>query len=287
MLKYINLFLIYIVIMCASSCILGKSNLAQLCNQSPFDYDLGIKIVTCKKPSSAVTICCHGYGGDNSIVDVINSYNIFSGHLLGFNFPDFAITSRVDHSKSAYGTPKEILPLLYILKRCVCDLKHDKINLYGFSAGGGAIINALSALLNNNSIDHELIKLGVKPEHKKHILSALKRGLIVLDCPLKSVEEIITKRGPSKELEELARHYVTNKMIPIEVLNNLKGLNQTILLDFEKPDEVIGNRDDKLFIERLTKINHGNTIVSVSSGTGHCGYHTELWENVKAAMGKQ
>ena len=255
-----------------------ENNLSKLNQENPFNYDLGIKIIKCKTPGDEVTICCHGYGSNNSIADFINSHDNFSGHLLGFNFPDYNINSKIDHKKSVYGTPQEILPLIYILKRCICDLKLGPINLYGFSAGGGAIINALSALMHSNC-DHLLKKINILPEHKKEILTALENGVVILDCPLKSIDEIITFRGANKELEILQHNYKKNNMIPIEVLNTLNGIDLDIFLNFQNNDEILSNRDDQLFIDRLSKINQGKTIVSTSFDKGHNAYHKALWKS--------
>lgn len=258
----------------------SKDKLLRLTKQNPFNYDLGIKIVACNKSGSDITICCPGYGANSSLANTINSYNIFSGHIISFNFPDYNITSEVDHNNSAYGTSREIIPLIYILKQCICDLKIKRVNLYGFSAGGGAIINLLSDLTSTKH-DTDLKSFAISSENKKEILSALQKSFIILDCPLKSVREIIAFREASKELVIMEKHYSENNMEPINVLDKLTGINLTIFLNFENPDEILSNHDDKLFIDKLENANQGKTIISISSNEGHCGYHTELWKNIK------
>jgi alpha-beta hydrolase superfamily lysophospholipase len=224
-----------------------KDKLLELIEQNPFNYDLGIKVITCKVSSPT----------------------------------DYNISEITDHNKSAYGTPQEILPLLYLLKRCACDLKLKSINLYGFSAGGGAIINVLSAL-NTTKYDIYLKPLGISTKDKKEIIDALQNGSIILDCPLKSIREIISFRGASKNLSILEKHYSANEMEPIDTLNALIGLDLTIFLNFENPDEILSNRDDQLFIDKLKKANQGRTIISISNDQGHIGYHTALWDNYKS-----
>ncbi len=245
-----------------------------------FFYDLGIKVIPSKSSSTAVTICCHGYGHNNQIVDVINSYNVFTENLIGFNFPDYNIKSTADHREVAYGTIDEILPLLYILKYCVCDLQISKINLYGFSAGGAAIINALG-VLNNSYHDRMLEEIGIFVEEKKRILNIIEQGYIILDCPLKSIGEIIAFRGNSPELKILAENYSNNVMNPIYSVYLLSGMKLNIMLHFQDPDEILSNRDDALFISRLIQINKGLTIVTTGSDRGHVGYHSALWSEYK------
>ncbi len=260
--------------------------LLDLYKNNPFNYNLDIKVVACKNPSSEVTICCHGYGGNSAFVNIVDKYNSFSGNLIGFNFFDHDINEHTDHTKSAYGTPQEIMPLLYLLKRCVCDLQLKLINLYGCSAGGGAIINALSALAGTD-YDILLKELNIFKKDKQAILLALKNGVIILDCPLKSVQEIISFRGSDKNLKILESHYIKNNMEPLGTLRTMQKIDLTIFLNFEMPDTVLSNRDDQLFINEIMKINQGRTIISTSSDQGHIGYHSKLWENYKAFKTEQ
>lgn len=247
---------------------------------NPFSFDLGVKVIPSKDKQAGVTICSHGYGHCNEIVDSVRAANAIKTHLIGFNFPDFGITDASDHAKSTFGSIDEILPLLYLIKRCVADLGLDTVNLYGFSAGGGAVINAIAAL-NETTFDKQLAALGITESNKKAMLDAVQKGTIILDCPLKSIDEIIALRGPSKNFSILDARYRKNGMRPIDAISKLAGLSLNILLYFEKKDDVLGNRDDKLFIERLKAANKGATTVVMESDGGHNGHHKALWEQYK------
>lgn len=275
--------LFLIIILCVSSMAYSNNNpdLQLLSKENPFAYDLGLKIIPDKQADAQVTICCHGYGHSNEIVDVVNYYNVILDHLIGFNFPDYGITSEVDHAQSAFGSINEVLPLLYILKRCTVDLHMPVINLYGFSAGGGAIVNAL-AVLNQTTYDQDLQKIGITSEDKSKIVKALQGGLIVLECPLKSVEEIIELRGHSPEFQALAVQFSKNNMRPIDTIQALAGLSLHILLYFEQGDDILGNRDDQMFIDRLKAANGGTTEVVFGTDGGHNGWHKNLWQKYKA-----
>jgi hypothetical protein len=257
-----------------------KDKLRELSHQNPFSHDLGIKIIPSKHEDTHVTICCHGYGHNHEIVDIVNSYDILEDHLIGFNFPDHNILYTGDYATCAFGTINEILPLLYIVKRCVSDLEMPVINIYGFSAGGGAVVNML-AILNQSIHDTQLEKIGITQQVKKKIVDALKKGLIILDCPLKSVEEIIDARGSSPELALVASKFVQNDMRPIDTVTKLHGLPLNILLSFQVPDETLSNRDDALFISRLRAANQGKTWVVIASDGGHNAAHTTLWDYYK------
>lgn len=277
----IRLVLIIIVGIPAMTFTITKKQLSSVFKQHPFSYDLGITLIEGKKKDAAVTICCHGYGHNAQIAEIVAANKVLSDqHLIGFNFPDYGITAESDHRLSTFGTIDEMLPLLYILKCCACDNSLSSINLYGFSAGGGAIINAL-ATLNTSSHDERLTGIGISAKNKQQILSALENGIIILDCPLKSMREIIDFRGSSIELEIVANQYTKNNMNPIDQLPKLTGLKLNILLYFQKPDEILGNRDDALFIERLNQANSGKTTVVIANEGGHNRYHASLWRSYK------
>lgn len=245
-----------------------------------FSYDLGIKVIPSKVHTTEVTLCCHGYGHNNHIVDTVATYHALPGNLIGFNFPDHDITSEKDHHKSAFGSIDEILPLLYLIKYYACDVQLPVINLYGFSAGGGAVVNAL-AVLNQYRYQERLESLGITRDKANQMVQALERGLIVLDCPLKSIEEIIAVRGSSPELEIMRVRYSKNTMNPIDALSLLTGSHLNIILYFQDPDDVLGNRDDTLFIERLQKANKANTHVIIGADGGHNSYHAALWHYLR------
>lgn len=257
-----------------------ESTVIKVPKKHPFSYDLGVKLVCSKAPSNSVTICCHGYGHNNQIVDTVSSFGTISGNLVGFNFPDYNITGDRDHRDSKFGSIDEILPLLFLIKYYACDLKLPAVNLYGFSAGAGAIVNAL-AVLNKQSYLLRLSEIGITQKQITCMINALEKGHIILDCPLKSVDEIIAFRGTSPELEAMRANYARNNMNPVEVLPQLAGLNLNIILNFQASDDVLSNRDNSIFIERLRKANSGITEVIIGSDGGHNSYHTSLWDAYK------
>lgn len=250
----------------------------------PFPYDLAIKIYprTAAQQPDEVTICCHGYGQSSRFASIVKQWanGIFKEPIVGFNFPDFGITQTTDHADCAYGTINELLPLLFLIKQYACNNQNSTVHLYGFSAGGGAIINAL-AILNSQKYEPELLAIGITTEDKKIMRTALERGQIFLDCPLKSISEIIAHRGESNELAILAEKYNTNAMNPIDTLLSLKGLSLNIFIHFQDPDEILSNRDDALFIERLKEANNGITKSIISTDRGHIGYHATFWHFIK------
>ena len=243
----------------------------------PFEYDLHLHTIPGK--SDRMIICFHGYKGNYQIAHTLKESAVTDATLVSFNFPDHDIDEKkADPNKIALGTFHEILPAFYVLKKYVVDKKYDSIDVYGFSAGGAVAVNLLAAL-NGSNHDHELKKIGVGVEEKKSILRAIENGVVILDTPLKSIDEIIDIRGFDPGMAFVAKLYRDNNLRPIDSLHQLSGLKLNIILNFQKADEIICNRDDTLYIERLKKANHmGNTTVIIDQHGGHSAIHRSLWK---------
>lgn len=243
---------------------------------NPFNYDLQLKILPNEKSDAELLICMHGMGGDHTISEIMRSNPVLPYHIVGFNFPDYG-----SHYKSliqtTFGTFDEIAPALFVLKKCIVDGGVDKVHLYGFSAGGGAIVNAL-AVLNSNRYDKLLKSLGICYPEKQKILLSIQRGSIILEVPLKSFDEIADIYG-GREMKILAQRAQKNGMTPIENLKELQGLSLHCFLYFVCPDQALGNRDDSEFIKRLQNANSaGQTVAIIGKNGGHTTYHPELWQ---------
>lgn len=248
---------------------------------NPFGYNLGLNIIESNNDDAGIMLCFHGYGADSNIVYAVHAAHTVTDHLVGINFPDYSLHSRpYDPKKSSFGTINELLPMFYILKKAVVDNNLSRINLYGFSAGGGALINLL-ATLNQTTHDADLLKIGITSQMKKHMISAIEKGIIILDCPLKSTDEIMDLRGTSYEFTVLTERYKKNNMRPIDAIEKLKGMHLKIIVHFQNPDEILSNRDDQQFIDRLQAANSGTTYVTGGNDGGHNTIHTALWKKYR------
>ncbi len=251
----------------------------------PFDYDLHISLIP--GTSDRTMICFHGYGANHRIADSLKDRKFSDATLISFNFPDHDIEEKkYDPRRETFGTIDELLPALYVMKEIVLNKRLNSIDLYGFSAGGGALINAI-ALLNSSAYDAELKKVGIEAEGKEKVLLAIQKGIVILDTPLKSIEEIIDFRGTTEEFEILAENYRKNHLRPIDNLQSLKGLSLNILLHFQKNDEILSNRDDQIYIERLKEANSAGTVtVVIEDDGGHIAPHHSLWRSYSERMSK-
>lgn len=215
----------------------------------------------------------HGYGGSQEIADQIRAADVTDATLVSFNFPDHDLTDY-DPERATFGTPGELIPALEALTQLIVTEGRRNVDLYGFSAGGGALIN-LIALLNSDRY---------QVAHRQELLEVIQQGSILLDAPFKSIEEIIAFRGPSEEFSLMAERYARNRMRPIDSLEGWKGLRLNVIIYFERPDEVLSNRDDSLFVERLRQVNKDgtNTILFGTTG-GHNALHPALWSAYRQA----
>ncbi len=244
----------------------------------PFDYDLHLFSVPGK--SNRVMICFHGYGDNYEVSLSLKNLECVESTLISFNFPEYDITQgrKYNPNNATFGTIDELLPALYVMKQIVLDQGVESIDLYGFSAGGGALINAIG-VLNSAMYEAELKKIGIGGAEKKKLLAAIQKGVVVLDTPLKSIEEIIDCRGSTEEFEILAKNYRDNHLRPIDSLKLLKGLSLDILLHFQEDDETLSNRDDHIYIERLKEsLPEGKITVIVGNDGGHTAPHFSLWQ---------
>jgi hypothetical protein len=248
-----------------------------------FAHDLH---VTAMDGSNARTLLClHGYGANYRIIEEIQAKGLTESKLIGFNFPDHDLYSRELRAEEfSFGTIQELVPALYVLKTCVQEKDLEAIDLYGYSAGGGALVNAI-AVLHSSDYDEDLEKIGIGKREKSQLLAAIQKGVILLDVPLKSVEEIVDFRGPSYELDIVARNYRVNHFRPIDALDAMRGLSLHIIVYFEERDEVLSNRDDEIYMDRLRTANQlGRTEIIIGNAGGHCVPHHPLWQRYESRL---
>jgi len=280
-------FCFYIFLLFAPAWGIEQGTLKPYLEKHPFEYDMKITLCESINHNADVMLCCHGAGGDESIATFLHSHKIIPDHLIGFRFPDSGVAVYTkDPHQTHFGTIKELAPLLYLMKTLTVDAGLKKLNLYGFSAGGGAVINALSVLAQHR-YPEQLAAIGITPKTAQTILNAIQKGTVILDAPLKSIDEVHDMQDSSESLNVYVTRYTQNNLRPIDSVTSLSSLKLKILLYFQTPDEVIYNRDDKLYIKRLLKANSkGKTHVVIADNGGHSAIHTSLWQAYTKIMHK-
>src|SRR5579863_6770524 len=132
--------LIFLIGSCSSrdSC---KKMAEVLEKDNPFSHDLSVQ---CSPGTNkTILLCNHGFGGSSqSVMDRVRSNT--SDTVITFNYIDHDFSHETgDDTKTVVATPLEIMPLLYMLKKCVVDSKISSISLYGYALGAANIIYAI------------------------------------------------------------------------------------------------------------------------------------------------
>lgn len=271
-------FIIASIILIASFIVF--KNWEQSCHEkyeNPFPYDLHYRYISGESPR--IIICMHGLCGNYKIAKHLKSQGDIKESLVSFNFPDHSIQlGHFDPAKTTFGSIDELLPALFVFKKVIIDCKTKNVDFYGFSAGSGALINTIK-VLSSSEYDHDLRKIGINQTEKDLILQAIQNGFVILDCPLRSIEEIIAFRGSSPELEAIGERYRKNNLRPIDSIQSFENLSLRIILGFCSNDDIISNRDDKLFTNLIKKYNSKGTTFVVQDKKGrHSSYHKGLWD---------
>lgn len=268
--RFMRVFSVFLLVVFAFSCTDSRRKAPD------FTYDLHLSYQGESKDLAIV--CFHGFGGDYRVGESVEQFMQGKATMVSFNFPDYGKRSGfLDPDQTSFGTVNEILPALYVLKQTVIDRDFSKVCLYGFSAGAAAAVNCISAL-NTTLQDAALQSVGIYDLEKKKILAALEAGDVILDTPLKSIDELFALYGNTQELEVIGKRFRDNDMDPIHSLKFWQGLSLNVLVHFQIPDEVVSNRDDALFVEALKTYCRGNVDVLVGSDSGHSLPHPTLWD---------
>lgn len=142
---------------------------------TPFPYLLRARVFPAYNPNADPLVVFHGFGHDCQLGGILRENKCIQDHIISFNFPDANISNENFNAyQTAFGTIQEILPPLYLLKQLVVN-GAERISLYGFSAGGGAVVNVL-AVLNKKDYDKDLQAIGINLEMKQKISQALQKG---------------------------------------------------------------------------------------------------------------
>ena len=201
-----------------------------------------------------VMLCAHGASMDASIIDFLKKTDRFPFHLVSFNFPSHGPQIRKKPPEElTFGCFSELIPFFQALRQCVVGGNLDKIHLYGFSAGGGAIVNVLK-ILHLGLYPKELAQLQIHLEEREQILSAIQKGKIILDCPLKSVAEVSKGQKRAPVFAHFEKIYRENRFEPITSLKGLQGLDLEILLHFQSPDTTLTNEEDLHYIKQIKQV---------------------------------
>src|SRR5438105_2307915 len=123
--KFLFIFLFPLLLQAANIEEIGKI----LSSKAPFNYEISPIIVKGNAQNAPVLLCLHGYGGDNSIGQVVHSFGI-ENDIVSFNFPDYSLFERnISDGNTTFGSIQELLPFFYILKKLIVEGKQPSVHL--------------------------------------------------------------------------------------------------------------------------------------------------------------
>lgn len=246
-----------------------------------------------------VTLILHGFGSDSDeMIKYIHGLNP-RDHLVSFNLPYYNAFNRLFAGVSSIGTFDELAPLIFRLKTLIIDRGISKLNVYGFSIGGGVIVNTLM-VLSGTCFDQRLTAMGIDTDAKKQILDALRKGFLLLDSPLQDIGCVQLEREVAKRCEGLdqgmiemckkiaestmaqcAERCKISNLCPLNSFACIKHLGFSIILFLQDPDEILTNIHNEALIEHLTKDTTHQVTVLRHDEEGHFGTHARIWEKYR------
>jgi hypothetical protein len=144
----------------------------------------------------SITIAPHGFGDTKEGMKGSKAYNAarLPGDVIVYNCPEIAEGKGMQWSAVNLGQEKDLVLMLTALR--VCQINNmNSVHLRGFSRGGAVTLNALAVLLNKDFKYKNLLdKVGINQEQANKILEMVKRGSVVLECPLLHVQAAIKKQ---------------------------------------------------------------------------------------------
>jgi pimeloyl-ACP methyl ester carboxylesterase len=227
-----------------------------------FGYNPAIRVYpsdTKVENPQEVTLYAHGYGEYQQAVlpfFQLNSH-LLPGTLVSFNFPDVVEHSFMPNlTKSNVAQTGDIRALSLMLKLLdECGL--EKIHLFGTSRGGGTIMNTLGRLCTYTTHADFFAKLEISPEQAERILTKIKCGTIVLNCPFIDTHTSAYywfKEWSNWVLETFIYPWTEHRLNEDQALISaelIKNRDFTILVHFEHNDTVVGNNKDAAFYSAI------------------------------------
>jgi len=157
------------------------------------------------------TICIHGFGDSAHSFTHGITFPLNLKSAIHFDLPDAEIHTNFSFKilrKTSFGQISEVLPFLYILKLCH-EAGFRAVNIYGMSRGAAVAVNAL-AILNNNSYQRQLRKIGIQNGERQAIISMLRNGTVCIDAPLAHVKYVLHNMVENFRNNLLKKFFNTN-----------------------------------------------------------------------------
>lgn len=159
------------------------------------DWDICPRLIKGPDRNTAeLTIVCHGFGGDSTLADMLHSDGNLTGDLLTYEMVDSA-QFGTPLSKANFGQTHDFkgfaATLLYAHNQYP---QYEIFSAYGLSRGGATVIITLPKLIQYAKNDADLQSLGITETMAAILVAKLKKGTIILDRPLHSINSVVRNK---------------------------------------------------------------------------------------------
>ncbi len=236
-----------------------------------------------------LTVYVHGYG-ENPLISVPffkSNSKLLPGTVFTFVFQDASPKAfgGTQLHRSSVGQEDDIATLASMLK-VLDESGIEVLNLFGTSRGGATTVTTLGRLCSYNNFTSFFKRLDITEVQAARIINKVKKGTIVLNCPLVDSRAVAQHWFGKK-----AGKFIVEKIIPKITLHKpnsdqaidyapiLQMQEFRILVHFEHNDKIVGNIKD---IEFYEKIMGPDSYLTLGNDGGHIHSGESLGKAVMA-----
>ncbi len=217
------------------------------------------------------TLFLHGFGDMKNSAKLFKEfYDTLPGNIITFQFPDWG-PGIPWIRKSSLGQFPDVATALLVLKWAKNKLGLSGVDLYGYSRGGATALNMIY-VLSSDEYNDKLHTLGIDPQEKKELLSLIKNGSIVLDAPLRNLNESlstnIVRRFANKILPYVSQ-YDPQGMQGLSSAQALRNLKFNILFHFQHNDNILTNKSETKLYNVFHQLSPSTTYLTLGDEGGH------------------
>jgi pimeloyl-ACP methyl ester carboxylesterase len=226
-----------------------------------------------------VTVYVHGWGDSQKSIEYFQRNSLFlPGTIVGFNFKDANFGSYLPPYKNSNFCQSDDIATLVLTLKILDECNVNVIHLFGHSRGGGTIITMLARLARYKKYMVFFRKLGISKEQAERIISKIRAGTIILNCPLVHIHSSIKEKLNWLKigfLTPIIRYcvlpivtgYHPRRDNPLQAAKTVQKLDIPLLVHFQKDSLILGNSSDAKFYEH--SMGPQTYLVTSNDGYGH------------------
>ncbi len=214
--------------------------------------------------------------------DLLRYYNVLPGDVITFNFPDAGWRLPFPFVYSSFGQLSDVLPAIYTLAYAYDHFHIRAIDIFGYSRGGAVAINMIAVLNDKAGIyDEKLAALGIDGEKREKLLETIKKGSLVLNCPLVDTNATLTMYSAFiRTFFSRVTQYKVDGLQALQSARSLADLAMPVLLHFQYHDRRVFNIKDGELYCIFKHSNPDATFLVLGNDGGHVHTHVTLAQTI-------